>query len=236
LFGLLLTMLATGPYWLPVPRGQPRTVNRAVQRILNKKWLSDADRDWILRNPQADVCVDLHFSLGMAIRNQFGLWSGNLPLTLSCRRLHPDACSEVIIEALCRELREQADPVLVKALDAQFQRLDAIRIDSTGFGKLTLKELIARVQTQMDQQAVEQPGNLSGRIQIKVIGIENLEGSGFRFSWEEHESASLRTFLNRLAFRNGFRIRNDPPNVELVSKGADGVLGPSVTNDVPSQN
>jgi hypothetical protein len=88
----------------------------------------------------------------------------------------------------------------------------------------------------MDQQAVEQPGSPSGRIQIKVIGIENLEGGGFRFIGEEHESASLRTFLNRLAFRNGFRIRNDPPNVELVFKGAGGALGPSVTNDAPSQN
>ena len=54
--------------------------------------------------------IDLHFSLGSYIRNEFGLWFENDNLLNDCRRisnepsLHPDSASSVIIEELWKRL------------------------------------------------------------------------------------------------------------------------------------
>jgi len=229
----LLIALTAAPHWLPGPKGQPRTVNQAVQRILSEGWLSEANRDWILRNPEATVCATLHFSLGMAIRNRFDLWGGNLPLTFSCRRLHPDACSWVIIEALWRKVRQKADPVLIKTLDAQFRRLQVITIKPGGLAKLTIMEGIASIQRQIDQQTPGQPGKLPGKVHLRVVGALNLQATILGFSEDEPDSLSLQRFLDLFAFRNGFRVRNDPPNVELVFRKTSGALAPPVRDDDP---
>ena len=64
--------------------------------------------------------VDLHFSLGAYIRNEFGLWSGNGQLIEDCRRvsmdqyLHPDQASSVIIRELWKQLRKTHQLRVVK--------------------------------------------------------------------------------------------------------------------------
>ena len=58
-----------------IAASKPKTVAEAV-KILEAKWISDSDRDWILRNPQDQVGGSLHLTLGLAIRNEFGLWGG----------------------------------------------------------------------------------------------------------------------------------------------------------------
>ena len=54
---------------------------------------------------QEEDLMDLHFSLGMAIRNVFGLHEPGRKLLASCGVEHPDDASGVIISELWRELQ-----------------------------------------------------------------------------------------------------------------------------------
>jgi hypothetical protein len=64
--------------------------------------------------------IHLHFGLGMGIRNDFGLWTGNEALIESCRikagkdDLHIDDTSSVIIKALWERLKKYPPPKLVR--------------------------------------------------------------------------------------------------------------------------
>lgn len=78
--------------------------------------LSEEDKAAI-RDRSKETLIELHFALGLEIRNRFGLNSGNFELMKSCTRyprpdnlmphlaFDPDDASAVIIEALWEELR-----------------------------------------------------------------------------------------------------------------------------------
>jgi hypothetical protein len=51
-----------------------------------------------------DELIDLHFGLGMVIRNAFGLHEPGNKLLASCGVAHPDDASEVIIRELLAKL------------------------------------------------------------------------------------------------------------------------------------
>ncbi len=78
----------------------PRTVSEAIDRILSVMNEFNKAR---LREMRRDDLSGLHISLGLGIRNEFGLWRGNKKLLASCG-LAGDA-SSVIIEALWRRLQ-----------------------------------------------------------------------------------------------------------------------------------
>jgi hypothetical protein len=92
----------------------PETLNEAVDRLLSE--LSEADKAKIKSMEKEDLW-DVHFSLGLSIRNRFGLHAGNRKLMESCaRQLHPndpkptfafheDDASSVIVEALWERLQ-----------------------------------------------------------------------------------------------------------------------------------
>jgi hypothetical protein len=211
---LLLTLPAT-LLLLPAPPGQPKTVAQAVRQVLDEKWLSEEDRDWILRNPREAVCANLHMTLGLTMRNTFGLWGDNWRLKLSCLALHPENCSWKISSALWQAVRDQADPKLVKSLDAQFQRLEGIKIDYSRFNDITIAELVSRIQEQMDKEQIGTP--TSSRVRLKLIGDPDLKGyTRAEFAVDGKPPASLQTLLGWISWRNGFRVKNDPPFVELV--------------------
>ncbi len=96
----------------------PKSVDEGVDRLL--MILSDAEKDDLrsVKDP-----IELHFSLGMYIRNNFGLWGGNVELLRSCMdasgfepinidgkplflSFHPDSASEVIVAAVLKRLSE----------------------------------------------------------------------------------------------------------------------------------
>ena len=58
----------------------PRTLEEAVDRISST--ISDEDKESARNTSDADLMA-LHFGLGMAIRNDFGLWAGNTDLLRS---------------------------------------------------------------------------------------------------------------------------------------------------------
>lgn len=80
----------------------PRTVEQAVGRVL--RWLGRAGRERVRRMSPDDLGL-LHFDVGLAIRNEFGLWRGNRELLAACGVTTADAASGVILAAVLARLR-----------------------------------------------------------------------------------------------------------------------------------
>jgi len=85
----------------------PRTVEEAVNRLIQE--MSEEDRETLKNTPEKDLIM-YHFSLGMWVRNEFGLWQGNEELLKSCATkepfIHPDDASSIIIEELWKKLNK----------------------------------------------------------------------------------------------------------------------------------
>jgi hypothetical protein len=85
----------------------PKTVDEAVQRLISD--LSLKDKTTIANMDEVDL-INLHFSLGLSIRNKF-LYPRNEQLLESCRfvskdkYLHWDQASTVIIKRLWEKLK-----------------------------------------------------------------------------------------------------------------------------------
>jgi hypothetical protein len=80
----------------------PETVDEAVERLM---FILEDEHKAALAIMQEEDLIDLHFSLGMVIRNAFGLhvpWSN---LLASCGVVHPDDASGVIINKLWIRLK-----------------------------------------------------------------------------------------------------------------------------------
>ena len=84
----------------------PRTLSEAVNRSILS--LSDKEKE-IVRNTPAGELDRFHYSLGIWIRNQFGLWRGNKELLKDCgsEKMHPDDASMVIIARVWGKLNKE---------------------------------------------------------------------------------------------------------------------------------
>jgi hypothetical protein len=84
----------------------PETLELAVEFVVAAL---DEDQRIALAAMSEQELGGLHFSLGMWIRNQLGLWGDNEALLRNMRGdrifLHPDSVSAEIIEAVWRRLR-----------------------------------------------------------------------------------------------------------------------------------
>jgi len=91
--------LAGLPYW-------PKTKSEAVA-VLKKK-MNEKALEELAKTPKNNLVGKYHFSLGMTIRNAFGIWRGNKDLWEDLTRgkpMHPDDLSGIIIEALWEDLQ-----------------------------------------------------------------------------------------------------------------------------------
>jgi hypothetical protein len=85
----------------------PKTIDEAVDKLL--ELIPKMDQLHLKDTPENELIM-YHFSLGMYIRNQFGLWKENKELLRSCAGkgrnfIDPDDASMVIIEALWKRLQ-----------------------------------------------------------------------------------------------------------------------------------
>jgi hypothetical protein len=87
---------------LPEYETWPRTLQDAVDLLVYT--LSPVEKHAIAARSEDDL-IDLHFVLGVKIREDFGLWRGNRALLQSCGSLDPDDASMAIIRALWARLR-----------------------------------------------------------------------------------------------------------------------------------
>jgi len=76
---------------------QPKTVNDAVDLLM--RILTDEQKNEIAALQEDDL-IDLHFGLGLAIRNAFGLHDPNSKLLADCGTKHPDDGAGVVIKQL----------------------------------------------------------------------------------------------------------------------------------------
>ena len=114
IFGACLVMYMVW-FWMLPNDDNPRTVDQAVDRLLTEL---PEDKLAMIKSTRREDLVEFHFSLGMHIRNEFGLWGGNPRLLLSIgerEALHPDFASHFIIVALWEHLKSTAanKPALV---------------------------------------------------------------------------------------------------------------------------
>jgi len=66
----------------------------------------DGEQKITLATMQEEDLIASHFSLGMAIRNAFGLHKADSKLLMSCGVIHPDDVSGVIIKELWHGLNK----------------------------------------------------------------------------------------------------------------------------------
>jgi hypothetical protein len=98
-----------GTYATLEPLKPPKTVEQAVERLISE--LSLKDKTTIASMAEIELSV-LHMTIGEYIRNEFGLWSGNMDLMTSCiffakrDKITADDASSFIIKELWKQLRE----------------------------------------------------------------------------------------------------------------------------------
>lgn len=97
-----------------LPDSVPQTLSEAVTRL--KDILPEKDLDHIKNMGKEEDVITLHMGLGNWVRNNFGLWVGNLSLKRDCfpdkasnpyaiNTIEPDDCSHEILKALWRDLQ-----------------------------------------------------------------------------------------------------------------------------------
>ncbi len=204
----------------------PTTVDEAVA-VLKTKWLSAKDLDWLLRTPQKQAVGRLYRPFGTGVRNQFHLWGDNQQLRDSCGVNDAEGCSVVIFNRLWESVRSEADPSLVRQLDCQFQLADTIQINYKGFHSITTRELIKRLQSQINTQmeslehastppcqnslALQVEGKLDKDCFVDASFARHRKGQ----PKDQPTEANLETILGWLGFTNFFMARHVPPKIVL---------------------
>jgi hypothetical protein len=198
----------------------PRTVDEAAN-IVKIEWLSEADRAYLLKLPFYQVSAQLHHGLGTKIRNEFGLWHGNILLKVSCFRFHPDNCSDVIIHRVWELIRSDADKVFVRKLDCMFNASDKIQIMYRGFYKMNTGQLVDSLQKQINRN-FENKGTFRNRcsidsLKLKIIGEPDLNcWVRAEFSESKDSTVSLKRLLGWICWRNGISYQYNPPYLEFI--------------------
>ena len=82
----------------------PVSIEAAVRLVLGLMPEDELARIGALPHEQLVV---LHVTLGLWMRNYFGLWKDNQALLDATGRTHPDDASGVLVEALWQHLQDQ---------------------------------------------------------------------------------------------------------------------------------
>ncbi len=81
---------------------QPKTVNDSVDLLM--RILTDEQKNEIAALQEDDL-IDLHFGLGLAIRNAFGLHDLDSKLLADCGTKHPDDGAGIVVNELWKRLK-----------------------------------------------------------------------------------------------------------------------------------
>jgi hypothetical protein len=79
----------------------PESLDEAIKRLMA---ILDEEQKATISAMREEDLIDLHFGLGMAIRNAFGLHEPGGKLLASSNAAHPDDASEMMVKMLWREL------------------------------------------------------------------------------------------------------------------------------------
>jgi hypothetical protein len=84
----------------------PQTITETVDRLFTV--LDEEHKVAIAAMPQEEL-TNLHFSLGLAIRNAFEFWDSKSPLLNSSKPMHLDEISDQIIHELWQRLSQTSE-------------------------------------------------------------------------------------------------------------------------------
>ncbi|MGZ4841657.1 MAG: DUF6794 domain-containing protein [Candidatus Angelobacter sp.] len=206
---------------VPAPAQKPKTVDEAVQ-VLKAKWLKPKDLDWILRNPKDEIVSRLYRPFGTGVRNQFGLWGDNESLHDSCGTKDPEGCSVVIFQRLWESVRGDADPALVRQLDCQFELVNAIHVSIKGFHQATTRDMIRRLQSQIDKRLSTLPPGTTPcqtSLTLEVAGKPDLGcfvvAPHGKEAGKSVNDMTLDQALGTLGFQNLFHTVHNPPKLTV---------------------
>lgn len=82
-----------------------KTITETVDRLVT---VLDDEHKVAIAAMQEEDLVNLHFSLGSAIRNAFGFWDPGSPLLTSCNAMSPDDVSDQVILELWKRLNQKS--------------------------------------------------------------------------------------------------------------------------------
>ena len=108
-FWIEVKLTRNWPDFLQANSRAPETVVEAVDRLM---MILDGEQKIAIAAMQEEDLINLHFGLGMAIRNAFGLHEQGSKLLVSCNNnelynsIHPDDAAGVIIRQLWNKLNE----------------------------------------------------------------------------------------------------------------------------------
>jgi hypothetical protein len=133
------------------------TVEDAVSALLQT--LPTEEQDYLREMPKEGL-IELHFGLGLYIRNSLIRHGGigdhyNEQLMKSCAKevkedaVSIDGCSGIILEALWNRARSNANPTLVRDLDVQLNFLAKMNIINRNYKEKNLGEIIDDINLQV---------------------------------------------------------------------------------------
>lgn len=224
---LLLLLTYTTAFGQDEVKQHPRNVKQAVSTLLQT--LPAEEQEFLLGMPKERL-IDLHFGLGLYIRNTIIRHGGpnggfNKELMKSCAKkagikesdLHIDGCSGIICEALWKEVRDRADPAMAKALDEQFEALKIIKITDHNYEDRNLGEVIDDINLQIADFLKSARGSKGvPKNLIVTIPSEYRAGSGRAISkFLGTDSKSLLNVIYFFEDRGVLRVKRQPPEIIL---------------------
>lgn len=85
---------------------KPENIDDAVNQLMT---ILNGEQKLAIAAMENDELINLHLSLGVMIRNAFGLHEPNSQLLASCGTAHPDDASDVIVQELWNRLRSSPE-------------------------------------------------------------------------------------------------------------------------------
>lgn len=195
---------------------KPKTVSQAVDIL--KTEIGPEALEWIRFTPESEVVSTFHFTLGMSIRNRFGLWSGNRELLEACggEKMHPDDASSVILKTLWARLRSQLSPNERVDCDHLYQLAEETQIEVEPIRGQTMEEVASKLESALNKAASDQGRIVSVTLgsgverntaASVVIGVDALESTPARPAPVAEVLMRITVFKYRLLYKpNGVFI------------------------------
>lgn len=187
----------------------PKSVDEAVTKIVGG--LSEHDRRRVVSTEKEDLIL-FHHGWGTGIRNSFGLWSGNLELLRSCgsQSMHPDEASMVIIEAVWKKLRAEADPTFLIHLEKMRSTAKAILVPSPNYHWARIEKAVADMNAAVAAFRTQNKDDRFAPLKVEIAGAVTPD---WPVVYENPNSkpVSIHDLLACFAMSHGFEIIYDYP-------------------------
>lgn len=138
------------------PKSKDEAVEKTIELIGKKELVETISKA---------MMGELHRGLGLWMRNNFGLWKGNLELLIDCGGTHPDDASGSIIEKLTEFLRDDIEEYKKTSVYINWKK------ESDAFWKQAAEENKKRKEEGMSKgQLIEMNQDLINK-GIELIGL-----------------------------------------------------------------